>query len=149
MILDIITNCKRYINLHSSFEQAFEFLKRNDLAELPEGKYEIDEENIYAIVAKDAGRQPEEAQLETHQKYIDIQMILAGTDNMGWKPKVDCLHPATKYDEIADIQFFSDKPNTFLRVKENSFAIFFPKDAHLPLISNEIIHKVVVKIAVD
>ena len=147
MILDVLENADRYLALNEGFAKAFEFLTRPDLQELPVGKYEIDGDRIYAMVAKEPGRKQEDALLETHEKYIDIQFILAGTDTMGWKPKSLCMQPTEGYDQTRDIQFFADQPDAWLATASGAFAIFFPEDAHLPLISSGQIHKVVVKIA--
>ncbi len=149
MILDVLENAHRYLALHKGFAQAFEFLRRSDLQELPVDTYEIDGERVYAMVAKDPGRKKEDALLETHEKYIDIQLVLAGTDTMGWKPKSLCKQPAVEYDSETDIQFFEDEPDAWLPTQRGTFAIFFPEDAHLPLISSGQIHKVVVKITVN
>ena len=147
MILDVLENSPRYGALNAGFAKAFEFLSRPDLQDLPVGKYEIDGDRIYAMVAKEPGRRKEDALLETHEKYIDIQFILAGTDTMGWKPKSLCKQPTQGYDQNRDIQFFADKPDAWLATESGAFAIFFPEDAHMPLISSGQIHKVVVKIA--
>lgn len=148
MILDILENAQHYLALHRGFARAFDFLLRPDLKELPAGKHEIDGENIYAIVAKEPGRRKEDALLETHEKYIDIQLVLAGTDDMGWKPRSLCKHPFGKYDQKTDEQIFTDEPDAWLSAQSGTFVIFFPEDAHMPLISSGRIHKVVVKIAV-
>jgi len=149
MIVDLLENGPRYQALHPGFAKAFEFLSRADLRELPAGRYEIDGERVYAMVAKDAGRGKEEAQLEIHARYIDIQLVLAGTDEMGWKPKACCRQPVGEFDQEADIRFFADRPDVWLATTSGMFAIFFPEDAHLPLISDGLIHKVVVKVAVN
>jgi YhcH/YjgK/YiaL family protein len=148
MILDVLDNAHRYLALHKGFVLAFEFLRRSDLQKLPEDTYEIDGERVYAMVAKDPGRKREDALLEAHEKYIDIQLVLAGTDTMGWKPKSLCQQPVEGYNSEADIQFFEDEPDAWLPTPSGTFAIFFPEDAHMPLISSGQIHKVVVKIAV-
>jgi len=148
MILDIVENAHRYCALNKGFAKAFAFLSRSDLKELPVGRYGIDGDRVYALVAKGPGRKREGAFLETHEKYIDIQLILAGTDTMGWKPKSLCQQPTQGYDQKADIQFFADRPEAWLATESGAFAIFFPEDAHLPLISPGLIHKVVVKVAV-
>jgi len=147
MILDVLENAHRYGALNEGFAKAFEFLSRPDLQDLPVGKYEIDGDRLYAMVAKEPGRKKEDALLEIHEKYIDIQFILAGTDTMGWKPKSLCKQPTEEYDQNRDIQFFADKPDAWLATESGAFAIFFPEDAHMPLISSGPIHKVVVKIA--
>jgi biofilm protein TabA len=148
MIYDIIENSERYATLHDGFAKAFAFLGRPDLRELAVDKYAIDGDRVFAMVAKDQGRDMDEAQLEVHEKYIDIQMVLEGIDGMGWRPKVLCRQPAGPYDSEGDIRFYADPPAAWLPVGPGMFAIFFPEDAHLPLISAGLIHKVVVKVAV-
>jgi biofilm protein TabA len=148
MILDILENAHRYLPMNKGFTKAIEFLLRPDLKELAVGKYDIDGERVYAVVSNDPGRRKEAALLETHEKYIDIQLVLAGTDEMGWKPKSLCNRPSGEYDPKSDVQFFADEPDTWLSTKNGMFAIFFPEDAHMPLISSGQLHKVVVKIAV-
>jgi YhcH/YjgK/YiaL family protein len=149
MILDILENAHFYVTLNKGFIKALEFLLRPDLKELPEEKYEIDGDTVYAMVVKGSGRKKEDAQLETHMKYIDIQLVLAGIDNMGWKPSSLCEQPSGEYDKETDIQFFDDKPDTWISTESGAFAIFFPEDAHMPMISEGQLHKVLVKIAVD
>jgi biofilm protein TabA len=149
MILDVLQKATRYWALNRGFEKAIEFLLRPDLKELPVGKYEIDGENVFAIVSKDPGRKKEDALLETHEKYIDIQLVLAGTDDMGWKPKSLCKKLSSAYDQEEDIQYFADEPDTWISTQSGAFVIFFPEDAHMPLISSGQLHKVVVKVAVS
>lgn len=149
MILDVLENAHRYLALHQGFAQAFAFLRRPDLKELPVDTYEIDGKRVYAMVAKELGRKKEDALLETHERYIDIQLVLAGTDTMGWRPKSLCLQSAGAYDPETDLQFFTDEPDVWLPTQSGAFAIFFPEDAHMPLISSGQIHKVIVKIAVN
>lgn len=149
MILDVLENAHRYFAMNNGFARAFEFLTRTDLRQLAVGKYEIDGYRVYAMVAREPGRKKEDALLETHEKYIDIQLVLAGTDTMGWKPKALCKQPYGEYDQETDLQFFADKSDVWLSTKPGAFAIFFPEDAHLPLISTGQLHKVVVKVKLD
>lgn len=148
MILDTLENSNQYHSLHDGFAQAFAFLSRPGLEDVAVGRYEIDGERIFAMVAQEAGRAKEGALLEAHERYIDIQYILAGTDTMGWKPRSLCHQPTCDYDPQADIRFFADQPDAWVDVVAGAFAIFFPEDAHMPLISAAPIRKVVVKIAV-
>jgi YhcH/YjgK/YiaL family protein len=149
MILDVLENAHTYFALHEGFAGAFDFLARPGLKELPVGKYPLDGDRLFAIVALEHGRDKEDALLETHDKYIDIQCVLKGTDRMGWKPKTSCLQPSGEYDPQTDLRFYADEPDVWLAVKSGAFAIFYPEDAHLPLISTDMIHKVIVKVAVS
>ena len=149
MILDTLENAHRYSVLGKGFEKAFDFLTQPDLKNLPADRYEIDGDRVFATVVMDAGRSKDDAQLETHQKYIDIQLVLAGTDDMGWRPGNHCSCPVGAYNQEDDIQFFCDESDVRLSVEGGTFAIFFPEDAHMPMISSGQLHKIVVKIAVD
>jgi YhcH/YjgK/YiaL family protein len=147
MILDVLENAPRYRPLNRWFPKAMAFLLRPDLKELPPETYEIDGDRVYATVSKNPGRGKEGAKLETHEKYIDIHLVLAGTDTMGWKPRSLCREPAGEYDQKADVRFYADEPDIWLPADSGSFVIFFPEDAHMPQISPGPLHKIVVKVA--
>jgi YhcH/YjgK/YiaL family protein len=149
MILDTLANADRYAALHARFEAGFEFLRRTGLETMPPGRYPIHGDDLFAIVSKTNGRTREEAKLECHRKYIDIQFIIHGTDTMGWKPTAACHHPQSEYAPEKDIQFFADLPDSWVATPAGSFCLFFPDDAHAPLVSDGEIHKVVLKIAVE
>jgi biofilm protein TabA len=149
MIFDLLGNIRHYEALNMGFIRAIEFLETTDLNRLAIGKYEIDGDLIYAMVSKDKGRKKENAQLEVHERYIDIQLVLSGTDNMGWKPLKNCIRPVSGFDRDEDIGFFYDEPDVLIPVGPGYFVIFFPEDGHMPLIGDGELHKVVIKIAVD
>jgi biofilm protein TabA len=148
MILDSLSQADRYLGLHPLLPRAFEFLRGSDLMALPPGRHAIQGEQLFAIVEACAGRTRVEAKLESHRRYIDIQLVLEGVDEMGWKPVAECVDPATGYDEARDIRFFNDAPASWIATPPGSFCLFFPDDAHAPLVSTGLIRKVVVKIAV-
>ena len=87
-----------------------------------------------------------EAQLEVHRRFVDVQVILRGTDRMGWAPLAACRHEAQAYDPERDIAFFHDAPAACVDVPAGHLAVFFPEDAHAPLIGGgETVHKLVFK----
>lgn len=148
MILAKLSEANRYAALHPLFARAFNFLRGTDLSALAPGKHDIDGEQLFAIVEDCAGRTRAEAKLECHRRYIDIQLVLDGVDEMGWKPVAECLDPETDYDAARDIRFFNDAPASWIATPPGVFCLFFPGDAHAPLVSTGQIRKVVVKIAV-
>jgi YhcH/YjgK/YiaL family protein len=148
MILAKLAEADRYAALHPLFARAFEFLRSPDLGALVPGRHDIEGEQLFAIVEACAGRTRAEAKLECHRRYIDIQLVLDGIDEMGWKPLAACTDPATNYDEARDIHFFNDAPASWIATPPGSFCLFFPEDAHAPLVSDGMIRKVVLKIAV-
>ena len=148
MIFDTLANADRYATLHALFPLAFEYLRNTGLKALEPGRYPIQGEDLFAIVETSAGRSREKAKLECHRKYIDIQLVLEGTDEMGWKPLCDCHDPIADYSSEKDIQFFRDPPASWIATPPGAFCLFFPQDAHAPLISTGEIRKVILKIAV-
>ena len=149
MILDSIENFQSHLSLNCHFEKAFAFLLRDDLKNLPPGKYAIEGEELFAIVVNDRGRDAKDALLETHQKYIDIQYVLSGTDTMAWKAKKSCHSPIDAYDPEKDFLLYRDQPDSWFDVQPSCYAVFFPEDAHTAMISNGSIHKVILKVAVQ
>ena len=148
MILDILARLDRYTTLHPLFPRAFDFMRSTNLLALASGIHPIVGDDLFAILEQAPGRIRAEAQLECHRKYIDIQLVLEGVDEMGWKPLADCREPVADYSAEKDIQFFYDTPSSWIVTPPNSFCIFFPEDAHAPLVSSSNIHKVIFKIAV-
>lgn len=149
MIVDILDNAERYESLQTGFAEGFAFLRRPDLSELTDERYDIDGDRVFAIVSNGPGRGKEGALLETHRRYIDIQYVIDGNDEMGWKPHQACKQPTMEYDSEKDYQLFADMPDIWLNCSSNTFAIFFPEDGHMPNISPGNIHKIILKIAVD
>jgi YhcH/YjgK/YiaL family protein len=149
MILATLADAERYSTLHPLFARAFEFLRNTDLHALTPGTHPVQGEQIFAIAEACAGRTRAEAKLECHRRYIDIQLVLEGIDEMGWKPVAECVDPATDYDAARDIRFFNDTPSSWIATPPGSFCLFFPDDAHAPLVSDGLIRKVVLKIAVQ
>lgn len=148
MIIDSLKNADRYASLHPRFAAAFEFLRREDLATLAPGRYPVQGDDLFVIIEKAPGRARAEAKLERHRKYIDIQFVISGSDEMGWKPAGLCVGAIASYSSEKDIQFFNDPADAWITTPPGSFCIFFPEDAHAPLVSDGEIHKAIVKVAV-
>jgi len=148
MILSPLSQADRYAVLHPRFAAAFAFLRRPDLAELTPGRYEIDGSNLFALITNGPGRSRSEGKLESHRAYIDIQYVAGGIDEMGWKSTPTCTQPQSEFNTEKDVVLYNDTPDAFVATGTGSFAIFFPEDAHTPLLSSGNLHKVVVKIAV-
>ena len=149
MILDVVANEERLKQMHPGFGPALQYLRRASLGQLPEGRQEIDGSRLYAVVIRGQGRSQKGAKLEVHRRYIDIQYSVAGSDVIGWKPTATCRDPEQAYDEQKDLQFFRDAADSWVTIPAGSFGIFYPEDAHAPMAADGLIHKVVVKVAVN
>jgi len=147
MILDKLENSKLYYGLGENFQIALNFLEKNDLMKMQDGKYPIKGDEVYMILQTYATKNISEASLEAHKSYIDLQYLACGEEMIGFC-HVDGLSSVTEYDEEKDIVFFKEQGDVFC-LKAGDFAIFFPHDAHMPSIcigEPEKVKKAVIKI---
>ena len=149
MILSALSQSERYETLHPLFARAFAHIRSTDFFSLAPGRYPVIGDELIAIVEQVPAKTREMAKLEAHRKYIDIQLVLEGDETMGWKPLADCHNPVSDYSREKDIQFFHDAPAAWITTPPGHFCIFFPEDAHAPLVGEGIIRKVIFKIAVE
>lgn len=146
MILDSLKNAASTLALNPLFKQAFEFIQNNDLSKMEPGKTIIDGDKLFISVMEIEGKTPEAAKMESHVKYIDIQVVISGVETMGWTAIEHCTDAIEPYNAEKDLQFFTNQPSTYLTVNPGEFAIFFPEDGHAPGIGNGPIKKAVVKV---
>lgn len=148
MIHDRLEKADRYHSLHLDFAHALDFLRGRPLESLPLERIEIAGQSVYAMVSKPKSRSRAEAPLEAHRKYIDIQYLISGVEEIGWKSRTRCRQQKEAYDATKDVEFFSDAPDSFATLHPGDFVIFFPDDAHAPLIGTGDLHKIVIKVMV-
>ena len=150
MIIDHLSNAKKYFCIHSLFAKAFEYICAQNLATIEAGKYDIDGDNLKAIASSKKGMTPEEsaAKFECHDKHIDIQLCINGKEQIGWKPRDTCTQQKGDYNAEKDVVFYTDTPDMYFHLTNNQFAIFFPEDVHAPMIGEDEIKKMVVKVKI-
>jgi YhcH/YjgK/YiaL family protein len=145
MILSTLNNDDRYAGLHTLFPQAFDFLK-SGIASLPDGKIEINGDDLFAIMSRPGTTAASELKPESHKKYLDIHYIIEGMELFGWKSINDVKNPEGTFDEEKDYILYNDQDYKELLLKKGDFMIVYPEDVHMPGIKTEQLHKVVLKI---
>lgn len=148
MVIDKLENLEKYASLNPLFAQAIEFLTSRDLNALEVGKYELQGKDLWVNVAQTNPKTREQAKLETHRDYIDIQIPLSGVEEMGYTPAVDCQPADAPYNDVKDITFFEGLAESYIPVKPGMFAIFFPQDGHAPGVTPDGVKKVIVKVKI-
>jgi len=148
MIIDHLSNAEKYFCLHPLFKQAFEYIQSTDLKAIEPGKFEINEDKLRAAISNKQGRTAEEAltKFECHDRHIDIQLCISGKETIAWKARSACKQLEGGYDTEKDVSFFKDKPDMYFQLEDGQFAVFFPGDVHAPMIGEEEIKKLVVKV---
>ena len=151
MIFDTIPNAALYESAHPRFAAAFAFIKEAIADDFAVGKYEIDGKDLYASVQEYNSKAPDAAKNEGHRNYIDIQVVVSGTEVI----EVEDIDDAVKksdYNDEKDVEFYENAPDACrLVLCGGDFAILFPHDIHRPGLAyeeSEAVKKIVVKVRV-
>jgi len=149
MIIDRIGNAHLYYAMHSRFKHAFDYIHQINVDSIPAGRYEIDGENMYALVQEYNTKLKEQGVWEAHRRYIDLQYVVQGAERIGC---ANINHLAQgEYDARKDFLPLHGEGD-LVTVHSGSFVLLLPEDAHMPGLaigSPALVKKVVVKIAVE
>lgn len=130
MIYDKLENASLYYALHPRFERAFEALQNLDWGQLECGRHDIDGNDIFVNLAEYKTMLPDQGTWEAHRRYIDIQLIIHGEEQMEHAFN-DTLQVKEAYDSSKDVEFYTGK-GQLITFTESTFAIYFPHDGHKP-----------------
>jgi YhcH/YjgK/YiaL family protein len=134
-------------------DKAIDWIQAGGWEKLPDGKMEIDGTSLYAIVQRYDSKPIDKCRFETHKKYIDIQMVVSGTEVMeAMKPELLTVSEPYK----PDVEFYASPVAGVccsVVCSAGDALVFFPEDAHRPSIAKdgkpEPIHKIVLKVEVQ
>ena len=150
MIVDTLDNAALFYGLGDRIALALQFLQENDCTKLPAKKIPVQGDEVYALVQDYTTRPREQGVWEAHRKYIDVQYVADGVEQMGYT-NIKMLAVKKSYDEGDDYELY-DGAGSLVTVPAGSFAIFFPEDGHIPGVAMDdkpaAVRKVVVKVAV-
>lgn len=109
-------------------------------------------ENIFALEQVFYTKDRQDCFFESHERYIDFQLILSGNEQMEYID-IDKLNVKDKYNKQKDLITYklANNSSKFLLQKED-LAIFFPDDAHMgqaKVNSSELVYKTVIKLPIN
>lgn len=135
MIVDTLSNLRKYQSLIPHVKEIADFLDSHDPMSLAEGSHDLIDGDLSVKVQRGKGKRQDEAVLEYHRKMIDLQMPLNDTETYGYKPM--SAMKADDFDETRDIGFAPhETPECYVTCHPGMFVIFTPDDAHAPMISS-------------
>lgn len=149
MILDKIENANLYKGIHAGISKALEYLKNTNLSNLATGRYDLEDDTFFVMVYEYETKKVEGNLLESHIKYIDVQYIAEGIEQIGITTLVN--QKPTKLYAAADDYMLYKEPYNLITLNKGMFAIFFPDDMHLPGIKfgdKSKVKKIVVKVKI-
>ena len=147
MILDSLDRFRDYLGVHPLFGRVAEFLGTTDFATLAEGRHEIGE-GCFALVSEYQTIAVEEAFIECHRRYVDIQVVISGVEQIGVCRSEACR--SISWNETNDVEVLQGEFD-LMRLTAGTFAVFLPQDGHMPKLQHGApapVRKVVVKVPV-
>lgn len=148
MILTNLQNTARIEGLHPRFKMLFDYVKSHDILHMECGRIELDGDNLFINNVNPECMPAEKQVLEVHRDYIDVQILLEGRETMGWKALDDVSEEIKPYDPEGDCALYTDRPTSWLHLVPGQVAIFFPEDAHAPVIGEGKIRKMIAKVKI-
>lgn len=153
MIVGNVKTCGELAVLHPVLEKCIRYLRDTDFYTMNPGRYELDGDNIFVLVQNYHTEPPEVRKAESHERYVDIQYIVCGEENMG----VALASGQSRIEENflleKDIAFYGRLDNeNVLTLSPGMYVVLFPWDIHRPAcISKQpsLIKKVIIKIKIS
>lgn len=124
MILDRIDQCDKYESLIPGLCKVLKTI--TELPGYEEGRYELDKG--FYMIQKGTTTHYKDGFFETHKKYLDIQILLAGREVLEWETceKLPCIQ---QYNEGKDLCLYKGE-GVRMNIRPGMFYILFPEDAH-------------------
>lgn len=148
MILDRIEHFERYIEIIPEIYDVIKFVEKTKKENLPAGKYPL--QNGFALIQEGTTRRFDDADFEVHREYLDIQVIVSGSEYVEYAD-MTTLKTKVPFDLEKDLELMSGEGSKIL-IKPDTFYILYPTDGHKPCCHEDIptnYKKVLAKIKID
>lgn len=127
----------KYINeyslLNDNILKCFEYARCNNLCEYEKGSYQINGNRLLVNIAEYETEDSKNRFWEAHKKYIDVHLILSGSERIDTAFVDDA--DLKKYSSDEDFQSLSAVAGASVILKKNDFLICFSHDCHMTSIA--------------
>lgn len=152
MIISSLTTPNFKVGLPKVIAEVCDYLNTLDLNTLENGRHDINDQ-IYMNVMEPETAEPSSKKAELHHEYLDVQVLIRGTENIEVGANYPDLSKYESYNESDDYQLCADIDDKFtITMKPKMFAVFYPYEPHKPCCvvngKTEKIKKLVVKVPV-
>lgn len=144
MIIGKLNELKMYLGLNKNLDKAINYVMTNDLNQIEKGKSSIDGVDLMVIREEYQPRPINQCYLEGHKNYIDLQIVLKGSEYFGYcnidNPNLTVM---SEYNPDKDVAKYDVLLETTYHMTDGSFAICYPNDLHMPKCQSENIEDVI------
>ncbi len=141
---------KNYEKIRELSQEAYEFALKLQNEDVENGRHDLTEE-VFANVMTYETKYRAEACFEAHKKYIDVQIMLEGSEIISTQP-VETMHEYKCIEPFGngDTELYEVNSKCVDNVlNKGDFIILYPEDAHMPCIcisEKQTVKKAVIKI---
>ncbi len=152
MIVTTLQDSARYRGLSANLDKAISWLASGVHESLPEGRHEIDGDKVFALVSGYETKPRDICKYETHKAYIDVQVAIAGIEEVEVTTMADMDVIAPYKPDVAHWKLGRGRNVHRISLEPGVVLVVYPEDVHKPGISPDgtprPMRKVVVKVAV-
>lgn len=130
-------------------EDIVKFVREFKKTDMKTGRYDIHGDDLFASVGAYATEPEEDRKFENHKKYIDLQILVKGTEEIHWAPVEKLSMTSEEFSKGGDIAFYDGDSFGYVLLSGDTCAILFENDAHKPNVMHknaENVVKIVFKI---
>ena len=132
MLIGDLTRAEFKIGLPKVVREVCDYLNSLDLVALETGRHEINEQifmNVMEFETSDSASK----QAEMHRKYVDVQVLIRGLENIEYGIAYPDLSSYNEYNEQDDYQLTPEIANkNVVSLQPKQFIVFLPYEPHKP-----------------
>lgn len=118
------------------WQALFDYLAKTDLLSIPKGKHKIPGSDLVVSVEDSKNEPLEKRRSESHNKHIDFQYVVKGTERFGVIDHYSSI-PNCKYRPDVIHYDYAPQKARFFDSTPGEFFIFFPRDWHIAKVAND------------
>lgn len=128
VIFDLIENLDEYISLNPKIRNGLEKLNEVEI----DYNKRFDFDGGYLFFQEGTTTHIDEGTFEAHKKYIDIQIVLDGSEYVAWAP-INQLVVDVEYNAEKDVVRLNGSPKAIMKINKGMAYICLPHDGHKAL----------------
>lgn len=118
------------------WQALFDYLAKTDLLSIPKGKHKIPDSDLVVSVEDSKNEPQEKRRSESHNKHIDFQYVVKGTERFGVIDHYTST-PNCKYRPDVIHYDYAPQKARFYDSNPGEFFIFFPRDWHIAKVATD------------
>lgn len=136
MIVTTIDKLTQYSEIPYA-QDIVDFLNDFKKSDMQPGRYDIHGDDLFAAVSRYDTQPNVERQFENHRKYIDLQIVFGGKEEIHWADTESLTMVSEEFSKGGDIAFYVGESMGYVLLGGDQCAVLFEEDAHMPNVLHE------------